>query len=166
MPPRPRPNPHEFERARERELLDALGRIYREVDAAYAGHRCPTSTDCCRFGVTGREPYVTSLELLAVRRAIAARGGVLSDRRKALPLYPGEVKDERPCPLLDRHGKCSIYDARPLGCRTFWCERAEFAERAVPRESVASFVRRIQELAAGHERDGERGRPLTRALDD
>ncbi|MBM4360215.1 MAG: YkgJ family cysteine cluster protein, partial [Deltaproteobacteria bacterium] len=98
--------------------------------------------------------------------AVRARGGMLSERRRALPLYPGEVKDERTCPLLDRSGGCSVYDARPLGCRTFWCERAESDDRPVARETVAAFVRRIQDLATGHERDGERGRPLTRALAD
>ncbi|MBM4358524.1 MAG: hypothetical protein FJ096_10500, partial [Deltaproteobacteria bacterium] len=64
MPRRTRPSPTDAEREHERELLDELGTIYRDVDEAYAGHRCPTSTDCCRFGVTGREPYVTSVELL------------------------------------------------------------------------------------------------------
>lgn len=161
-----RSTPLESERDRERALLADLEAIYRDVEASYREHRCPASTDCCRFGVTGREPYVTSIELAAVRRALAARGGRLSERRRALPLYPGDVRDERICPLLDRDGRCSIYAARPLGCRTFWCERSETTGEPVGRDAVAAFVRRIQALAARHEHDGDRGRPLTRALSE
>lgn len=160
-----RSTPLDDARSRERALLDELASVYRDVEQAYSTHRCPTSTDCCRFGVTGREPYVTSIELVAVRRALAAKGGMLSERRRALPLYPGEVKAERICPLLDRTGRCSIYDARPLGCRTFWCERSEDGGNPVSRAEVAEFVRRIQRIATLHERDGDRGRPLTRALE-
>jgi Fe-S-cluster containining protein len=159
-----RQNPNDPERERLRGLLDELARVYRDVDAAYAGYRCPSSTECCRFGVTGREPYVTSIELEAVNRGIARRGGPLSAKRRALPLFRETHVDERVCPLLDQHGHCSIYEARPLGCRSFWCDRAETPIDAVHRDTLAAFVRRIQEIAARHERDGERGRPLTRAV--
>jgi len=161
-----RPTPHDDERARERELLAELAALYRDVDAAYADTRCPTSTECCRFGITGREPYVTSLELAALRRAVAARGGALHPKRRALPLLGGDTASERTCPMLDAAGRCSVYDARPLGCRSFFCERAETEGRPVTRGELAAFVRRVQELAARHQRDGERGRPLTRALED
>lgn len=158
------PSPRDARRSQEEELLARLRELYREVDAAFKGYGCAASTDCCRFGVTGREPYVTSLELVALRRAVAARGGALSEKRRALPIYSGHVADERPCPLLDRTGRCSVYDARPLGCRTFWCERADDGGLTVSRDRVANIVRRLQDLAAEHEHDGERGRPLTRAL--
>ena len=36
--------------------------IYARLDAALGGFGCGGSTTCCRFGVTGREPYVTKLE--------------------------------------------------------------------------------------------------------
>ena len=168
MSPRPprRETPEDVERARVRGLLAELADIYRDVEAAYAGYRCPSSTECCRFGITGREPYVTSIELAAIGRAQASRGGPLAPRRRALPIAPNDTETERTCPLLDHQGRCSIYDARPLGCRTFWCERADVSHDPVGREQLGSFVRRIQELAVRHKRDGERGRPLTRALDD
>src|SRR5262249_44730554 len=105
------------------ELLAELGEVYRDVDRLHAGWSCPASTECCRFGITGREPYVTSIEIAALRKAIAARGGARSwkkakDGRVALPL----ARDERRCPLLDDAGRCAVYDARPLGCRTFYCD--------------------------------------------
>jgi Fe-S-cluster containining protein len=161
-----RPTPHDDERARERALLTELVELYRDVDSAYSETRCPSSTECCRFGITGREPYVTSLELAALRRAVAARGGPLHPKRRALAIYDGETATERTCPMLDASGRCSVYAARPLGCRTFFCDRAESSGPPVSRSELAAFVRRLQELAARHERDGERGRPLTRALED
>lgn len=156
------------------ELAAELAGVYRDADALHWGWSCPASTECCRFGITGREPYVTSIELLAVRRAIAARGGLRSWKRApavgkdpsgastarvALPL----VAEERTCPLLDGEGRCAVYEARPLGCRTFFCDRAEEGGKVKQRD-VNALVRRIQEIAARHEPSGDKGRPLTRAL--
>ena len=140
-------------------FLQALAEVYRDVDERYAGHGCPGSTECCRFGITGREPYVTSVEVAFLRRAIGARGGPLAPKKKALPI----AKDERTCPLLNRDARCAVYEARPLGCRTFWCDRAD-ADVPVKQKELNGFVRRVQEIAAEHEPDGDKGRPLTRSL--
>lgn len=120
------------------------------------GWSCPSCTHCCRFGITGREPYVTSIELLAVQRAIAARGGLLSDARRAEAL----ARNERTCPLLDRAGRCSIYASRPIGCRTFYCEQASPGAdlRSVTRE----LVRSVQMIAVRHQPGGDQARPLGR----
>ena len=143
-------------------LLDALRSLYREVDAVYEGARCDRSTECCRFGLTGREPQVTSLELALVKKALAARGGKLSPKRRALPLS-SDAERERVCPLLEQPGGCTIYDARPLGCRTFFCGRAELPSR-IDRRQLQHFVRTLQALAVRHARDGDRPRALTSAL--
>jgi Fe-S-cluster containining protein len=155
-------------------LLAELDAVYRDADGLYAGWSCPASTECCRFGMTGREPYVTSIELAAVKRAIAARGGPRSWKRApavqddpagratrgvALPV----VSEERRCPLLDAEGRCAVYEARPLGCRTFFCDRAEPGGKVRQRE-VNALVRRIQAIAERHEVGGERWRPLVKAL--
>src|SRR5262249_49740034 len=124
------------------ELLAELEAVYRDADRLYAGWSCPASTECCRFGVTGREPYVTSIELAAPRKAMAARGGPRS-WKKALPVLPA---GERTCPLLDAAGRCSVYDARPLGCRTFYCDRAAPGGK-VKQPEVNALVRRIQDIA-------------------
>jgi uncharacterized protein len=167
MPPRPAPD-------RTDELLAGLRAVYRDADGLYAGWSCPASTECCRFGMTGREPYVTSIELAAVKKAIAARGGARSWKRApAVPDDPAGaatarvalpvVSDERRCPLLDGEGRCAVYEARPLGCRTFFCDRAEPGGK-VKQPQVNALVRRIQEIAERHEPGGERGRPLVKAL--
>lgn len=146
----------------EAELLAQLRALYAEVDAVYEGARCDSSSECCRFGLTGREPQVTSLELLLVERALAARGGKLSPKRRALPLSKDRER-ERVCPLLEQPGRCAIYDARPLGCRTFFCTRAELPGR-IDRSALKRFVRTLQTLAVQHAPDGDRPRALTSAL--
>lgn len=166
--------PRSRTRDRTDELLDALAEVYRDADALFWGWSCPASTECCRFGLTGREPYVTSLELVAVRQAIAARGGARSwahaprvredpSRASTGRVELRQIADERRCPMLAGDGRCAIYTARPLGCRTFFCDRAT-AGGKVKQRDVNALVRRIQDLAAGHEPDGDKGRPLTRAL--
>ena len=142
-------------------LLDELDELYVEVERRYAGYGCPGSTECCRFAVTGREPYVTSIEALALRRAVARRGGALSTKRRALPLLAN--RSERICPLLNNDNRCAVYADRPFGCRTFWCDRADSDSPVSHRERTA-LVRRLQALGARHQPDGDRGRPLTRVL--
>lgn len=138
-------------------LLAELSAVYADADRALEGWTCATSTECCRFGITGREPYVTSIEIAALRRAVARRGGALSPKRRALPM----ADDERTCALLDRDGRCSVYASRPLGCRTFFCDRASGPGR-IARTTLVELSRRVQAIAARHEPDGDRARPLSR----
>jgi Fe-S-cluster containining protein len=158
------------------ELAAELAEVYRDADAAFAGWTCSSSTECCRFGITGREPYVTSIELAAVRRAVAALGGPKAWKRArrslpmalphashASPASPASANNERPCPLLTEAGRCAIYASRPLGCRTFYCDRAAPAA-PVRHRAITALVRRVQTISARHEQGGDQGRPLTRAL--
>jgi Fe-S-cluster containining protein len=145
------------------ELLDDLRRIYERADRLYADWSCPNSTECCRFGITGRQPYVTSIELSLLRHSLAGGGGELTPRHRALPISR-DAAEERVCPLLDRSGRCSVYAERPLGCRSYYCERAQ---RGVgpSGDELRELVRELQELAAKYELGGELARPLTRALE-
>lgn len=158
----------------QRQLERDLMALYEEVDHAFTLASCPASTECCRFGVTGREPYVTSIELAVLERAIGARGGARVLRRSPPPLEQNndakpapkrlQLVDERVCPMLDVAGRCVVYQARPFGCRTFFCERATDADHVGQRE-INEFVRRIKVLASAHAAGGDVGRPLMRALE-
>lgn len=142
------------ERARE-QLLE----IYRRLDDALLGFGCGASTACCRFGVTGREPYVTKVERHVLERAIAKRGGL--PKRKTLP-----IAEERVCPLLGDDGRCGVYEARPFGCRTFFCGDAlrDYAPGKLPRATIGALVRDLSDLSEKYDpRDG-RGAPLTRSF--
>jgi Fe-S-cluster containining protein len=144
-------------------FLLELKALYARVDALYADWSCPTSTECCRFGITGRQPYLTSIETLAVRSALAQRGGLLSDNKRALPILMS-ASSERVCPLLDRNQRCSVYEVRPLGCRTFFCGRAN---RGVGPSGpqLRDVMRELQELAERHRLGGDATRPLLQVLD-
>ena len=165
----------------EQALFDELFAIYADAAALLADWSCPASTECCRFGITGREPYVTSIEVAAVKRELARLGGprafrgaeplgveaAAHDKKRRLTM----AADERTCPLLDHTGKCAVYAARPLGCRTFFCERASSPTRArstrgrtLPQRELNDLVQRVRAVAAKHTPGGDLGRALTRAL--
>jgi Fe-S-cluster containining protein len=150
---------------REAVLLDELFALYRQVDLSQEGASCPASTECCRFGVTGREPYVTSIEIAALRRAVARRGGPLSRKRRALPLAqgPGSRKAERICAFLDVAGRCSVYESRPFGCRTFHCARATLPAAPAASE-LRDLVNQLRDVASRHEPGGDAARPLSRVF--
>lgn len=146
----------------EDKLLAELTALYAEVAAMYEDWSCPSSTECCRFGITGKQPFVTSIELRALERAVARRGGMPSKKRRALPLTT-DAEKERMCPLLSREGKCSVYADRPLGCRTFYCSRA--TRGAGPaRDELRHIVQRLTDLASRHRFGGEQPRPLDHVL--
>jgi Fe-S-cluster containining protein len=135
--------------------LDALRAIYRESDDLLAGWSCDLSTDCCHFARTGREPSLWPNEWALVEHAIAARGA----RPSALV-----VLAERRCPLLGAGDRCTVYETRPFGCRTFFCERAAGPTRRPPRAELAELGRRIAALARQADTECDGPRPLTRLL--
>lgn len=152
-----------FEEATTRGL-ETLRALYAEVDTLLDGWTCDASTDCCRFGVTGREPYPTAVELAELERAVRARGGL--PKRRSLPTVGARGEDERRCALLSDEGKCLVYAARPFGCRTFFCERASGpageSSRAAPKNEIARLSRAIADLSAKFEPANPGPRPLSK----
>jgi Fe-S-cluster containining protein len=142
--------------------LGELGALYARVDALYADWSCPTSNDCCHFGSTGRQPYVTAIELMAIRSTLAEQGSWPREPRVLLPLLR-EGDERRRCLLLDPQGRCSVYAQRPFGCRTYYCGRAERGARPDV-EELAVLLAALQALAARHRMGGDQPRPLTNAL--
>jgi Fe-S-cluster containining protein len=148
-------------RAAASEALAELRALYAKIDEELEDWRCDASTDCCRFGVTGREPYPTAVELAELERAVRARGGI--PKRRTLP-----VAAERRCALLGDDGRCIVYAARPFGCRTFFCERAsgpvgERAASGLPRDAISAVASEIASLSARFMPADPGPRPLSRA---
>lgn len=140
--------------------LAELRALYTQIDAALEGWGCDASTDCCRFGITGREPYPTAVELAELERAVRARGGL--PKRRALP-----VAGERRCTLLGDEGRCLVYASRPFGCRTFFCERGhgpvgERADSGLPKDVISDVSGRIVSLSARFAPADPGPRPLSR----
>ena len=143
-----------------------LRSLYAETDELLAPYSCDSSTECCQFGVTGREPYPTAIELAEIERAIRAAplpAPPLSrssrSSRRALPV----LADSRRCPLLSEEGRCRIYTSRPFGCRTYFCARMQ-GPRKLPRDEIQRLSREIAALSARFAPRDPHPRPLTRAL--
>lgn len=113
-----------------------------EASRLLSGWTCASSTDCCRFAVTGREPSLTRSEWELVHDALKRAG-------RRLPAIPSDGT----CPLLTAAGRCSVYAARPLGCRTFYCERA--SGPPVDKRALRASVHALEAQSGG-----EKGRPL------
>lgn len=132
--------------------------LYAEVDALLAPYSCDGTTECCQFGITGREPYPTAIEIAEVERAVRALGSL--PKKRGLPM----ADDARRCPLLSDEGKCRVYAARPFGCRTFFCERIVGPSRKLPRDDIQRLARKIADLSARFAPRDPLPRPLTRVL--
>jgi uncharacterized protein len=147
------------ERSERKQALEELRALYARIDRALDGWACEASTDCCRFGITGREPYPTAVEVAELERAVKARGGL--KKRRTLPAF-----GERRCALLGDDNKCSVYASRPFGCRTFFCERARSqvgeGPSALPKREIAEVSRAIADLSAKFEPRDPGPRPLSR----
>ncbi|MGO9828640.1 MAG: YkgJ family cysteine cluster protein [Myxococcaceae bacterium] len=134
-------------RARTRRAaLQELAAVYRAADAAYRPYSCPGTAECCQLATTKREPWLWPLEWEAL---LAAKGG--------------QAPAERPdggCPFLAEDGqRCSVYAARPFGCRTFYCHRVQGPARE-PVEAVAALSARLERVAQTLEPDCPEPRPL------
>lgn len=91
-------------------FLDAVREFYRRLDATIAGHRpvCVSRGLCCHFEAFGHRLFVTSAELAYL---VAYEGPVRAAGKK------------QPCPY-QVGGLCTARDARPAGCRVFFCDPA------------------------------------------
>lgn len=150
-------------------FLAELRGIYAQVDALFAGFACDASADCCHFARTGREPYPSAIEIAELERAIAARGGVpKKEKRDKRRLRQLPQLDERRCVLLGEDDRCTVYASRPLGCRTFFCERGHGAAGEpppAPRDpEVLRVARAIADLSARFAPADPGPRPLSKVI--
>jgi hypothetical protein len=104
-------------RARGAERHAALAEVqavYSDLAARPIDRRCTLRMECCHFKLTGLTPFLTMGEGLLAAKALRASG------RRKIP-----DREDGACPLLDpKTSRCLIYQARPFGCRTHFCEAA------------------------------------------
>lgn len=113
--------------------VEAVKAIYRELAERPIERNCVQRTECCRFRLTGRTPFLTKGEALVAAKAVRASG------RKQMP----EAIDGA-CPLLNpTTGKCLIYEGRPFGCRTHFCTAAG---GPYSRGEVVDLIRRLEDI--------------------
>lgn len=105
--------------------------VYAELSQRSVERNCELRTGCCQFKLTGKTPYLTKGEALVAAKAVRAAG------RKVLP-----ERNDGACPLLHpRTSRCMIYQDRPFGCRTHFCEAAggDYA-----RKDVVDLIHRLE----------------------
>jgi Fe-S-cluster containining protein len=104
-------SPHEIDAirmaARRDDVLRAMATFYAHLDAAVAQHQpvCVLRGACCRFDEYGHNLFVTTLEAAYfVAHAGQPHAAVVDG-----------------CPY-QIEGRCRARDARPMGCRIFFCD--------------------------------------------
>jgi Fe-S-cluster containining protein len=119
----------------EHEAIQALEALYAELPAIECKGECAHSC---------KEIVVSHLEL----RRIVKRRRVRMRAREMAPVIRIEGD---PCPYL-RHGRCTVYEARPMLCRLWGlteemvCPHGCEPERQLTQEEFVSFMRRAKEL--------------------
>jgi Fe-S-cluster containining protein len=130
--------------------VETVRAIYEELATRPIERTCITRTDCCRFRLTGRTPFLTKGEALVAAKAWRATG------RTRLPESPDGA-----CPLLDSAtGKCRIYEGRPFGCRTHFCAAAG---GPYARREVVDLIHRLEDVDRALGGDG--AQPLPAAVE-
>jgi uncharacterized protein len=140
-------NRAESQRAHARRAaFQELRAVYRLANAAYQPYSCPGTAECCQLATTHREPWLWPVEWELL---LAAKGGALPPARA-----------DGGCPFLEADGRrCSVYAARPFGCRTFFCHRIRGPARE-PIEAVALLSQRLERVAQTLDADCQAPRPL------
>lgn len=118
--------------SQHRALLDQVQAVYAELAQRPLERSCIGRSTCCHFSLTGKTPYLTRGEALLAARAWRASG------RKSLPASTPDGA----CPFLKNH-RCQIYDARPFGCRTHFCEAAG---GPAARAEVRDLIQRLEDI--------------------
>jgi Fe-S-cluster containining protein len=117
------------------EILAEVSAVYRELEKRPFSRDCISRAQCCHFQLTGKTPQLTLGEALLALKAWRSTG------RNDVP-----QTSDGACPFLDcTTARCSIYQARPLGCRTHFCSAAG---GNLPRQSVLDLIHRLEDIAA------------------
>lgn len=126
--------------------LASVRAIYDELTHRPVQRACLRRTECCQFKLTGKTPQLTRGEALLAAQAFRASG------RKYLP----EPTDGS-CPLLQPQSqKCLIYESRPFGCRTHFCQPAG---GPMDRKEVLDLIRQLEQIDSDLGGDGPHALP-------
>lgn len=114
---------------------DALKVVYRDLDAAVAeaGPTCLASGLCCRFEEYGHTLFVSAPEMAVL----------LADA----PPPSRPLDDGATCPWQDSRGRCTAREARPMGCRVYFCDPTYQDQAPILAErGIAGLKRMVEAL--------------------
>lgn len=110
---------------------DRLSSIYRETDAAVAvlGPACALSGRCCRFHEADHALFVSAPEAALL----------LADA----PPPSRPLDDGATCPWQSAAGLCTAREARPVGCRVYYCDAAYLPHAPAIAEAAIARLREM-----------------------
>jgi hypothetical protein len=149
-----------LERVRQPDVQRALGTILQTIDKAVAerGPVCWSSGRCCRFDWFGHKLYTTGLE--AARAWIMMRNAPTPVRERSLSVLQTAPADCR----FHVDNRCTARDARPAGCRVFFCENGTEAWQQDVYETAMTCLKTLHEQAGAPYRFAE-WRMMLRLMD-
>ncbi len=128
-------------------------RVLAAADRAYAPYSCPATAECCQLARTARPPWLWPTEWQLLLEHLKKAG-------RALP----PPRADGGCPFLDAQGlRCTAYQARPFGCRTYFCHRVRGPARA-PLERTSALLDQLAALNLALD-DAAAARALTDLVD-
>jgi len=134
---------------RHAEILAQVRAVYTDLAARSVERNCLRRTECCQFHLTGKVPQLTRGEALLAAHSFRATG------RKSIPEPP-----DGSCSMLQPGtGKCLIYESRPFGCRTHFCQPAG---GPMERNQVLDLIRRLEDM--DRKLGGDGPHPLPQAV--
>ncbi len=126
-------------------LRNETNAIYRKADALFSPFSCSGTSECCQLAVTKREPWLWPSEWLVLLE-------LLRTENRAVP----GARADGACRFLNCEGtRCTVYAARPLGCRTFFCHRIRGPEQ----QPTAALDALMQKLGAINCEHGAQSKP-------
>lgn len=109
--------------------------VLRQASEAWARHSCPGTSECCQLAQTKRPPWLWPSEWKVLEERLKREGRTLPPARA-----------DGGCPFLDTAGqRCTVYEDRPLGCRTFFCHRIAGPAK-LPAEQTNALLERLRAL--------------------
>ena len=138
------------------EGADEQGEMLQSMDGKLLPIACRAGcAHCCSIYVT-----LSVSELILIRGYIRTlpeqvKKDIAAKVVAAVPRVAGKGSGERArnrvrCPLLDRNGRCLVYDARPLACRAYVSSDSRLCKRSEDNPD--------EEVAIGHSRELSNGR--------
>jgi hypothetical protein len=111
----------------------ALHSLYAALDAEVAGLGpvCQLSGRCCRFAEYDHTLFLSDLE-----------AALLLDEAPP-PVRPLDAGES--CPWQDPSGRCQAREARPLGCRVYYCDPVYQPHAALLSEAYIGRLKRLVE---------------------
>ncbi len=142
-----------YDAAGEARVVAGLQQVFGQIEQAIAefGPTCWASGNCCKFESYGHDLFVTGLEVAWFLREMRGQDTASpkpegADARVSLPVLglvggysaAGGLPDACPYQV---EGLCTAREARPMGCRVFFCQEGTQDWQSALYEAMLSDLR-------------------------